>query len=58
MYVNQMGGNDDLVFAGTSRVLNEKGQCMVQAQPFVEEMVVFDLGGVHCPLPCLQEDIS
>ncbi|SFQ38887.1 NAD+ synthase [Caldicoprobacter faecalis] len=58
VYVNQVGGNDDLVFAGTSRVFDEKGQCMVQAQPFVEEMVVFDLGGVHCPLPCLQEDIS
>ncbi len=58
VYVNQVGGNDDLVFAGTSRVFNEQGQCVVQAQPFVEELAVFDSNDVGCSLPCPDEDIS
>lgn len=58
VYVNQVGGNDDLVFAGASRAFDGQGRCIAQAQPFVEEMVVFDSGGLHRPLPRPQEDIS
>lgn len=58
VYVNQVGGNDDLVFAGISRAFNELGQCMTYGQPFAEDMVVFDPTNVSCQLPGLQEDIS
>lgn len=58
VYVNQVGGNDDLVFAGTSSVFDTQGQCVGRVQPFVEDMMVFDLNDVHYPLPCLDEDIS
>lgn len=58
VYVNQVGGNDDLVFAGISRVFDGQGQCIAQARPFVEEMVLFDLNDVQQPLPPLREDIS
>jgi NAD+ synthase (glutamine-hydrolysing) len=40
--VNQVGGNDGLVFDGTSLVVGPKGNVVSQAASFVEDLVIFD----------------
>ncbi len=43
VYVNQVGGNDQLVFDGTSFVLNAEGEPLAQAPSFREEILVVDV---------------
>jgi NAD+ synthase len=38
MYLNQVGGQDDIVFDGASFVLNEKGKIVLHMPSFVEEI--------------------
>jgi NAD+ synthase (glutamine-hydrolysing) len=40
--VNQVGGNDSLVFDGSSIVLNAEGKIIAQASSFEEDMIYFD----------------
>jgi NAD+ synthase (glutamine-hydrolysing) len=40
--VNQVGGNDSLVFDGSSVVIGPDGEVVAQAASFAEDMVVFD----------------
>ncbi|MBZ5571146.1 MAG: NAD+ synthase [Acidobacteriia bacterium] len=40
--VNQVGGNDSLVFDGSSLVLNPKGEVIAQGKSFEEDLVCFD----------------
>jgi NAD+ synthase (glutamine-hydrolysing) len=40
--VNQVGGNDSLVFDGSSLVLNREGQVIAQGRSFEEDIVYFD----------------
>ena len=40
--VNQVGGNDSLVFDGSSIVLNREGQIIAQGCSFEEDLVFFD----------------
>ena len=40
--VNQVGGNDSLVFDGSSLVLNAAGEVVAQAQSFAEDLIFFD----------------
>jgi NAD+ synthase (glutamine-hydrolysing) len=40
--VNQVGGNDSLVFDGSSVVIGPDGEVVARAASFVEDMVVFD----------------
>ena len=40
--VNQVGGNDSLVFDGSSLVLNPKGEVIAQGKSFEEDLVYFD----------------
>jgi NAD+ synthase (glutamine-hydrolysing) len=40
--VNQVGGNDSLVFDGSSLVLNREGQVVAQGRSFEEDLVLFD----------------
>jgi NAD+ synthase (glutamine-hydrolysing) len=40
--VNQIGGNDSLVFDGSSIVLNAEGEIIAQASSFEEDLVYFD----------------
>jgi NAD+ synthase (glutamine-hydrolysing) len=42
--VNQVGGNDSLVFDGSSVVIAPNGDVMAQAASFKEDIVVFDTG--------------
>jgi NAD+ synthase (glutamine-hydrolysing) len=42
-YVNQVGGQDELVFDGASFVLSETGQLLAEAEAFAEDTLVVDL---------------
>lgn len=43
VYVNQVGGNDELVFDGRSCVFNKKGKLIAKAKSFVEDILIVDL---------------
>jgi NAD+ synthase (glutamine-hydrolysing) len=40
--VNQVGGNDSLIFDGSSLVLNPEGQVIAQGRSFEEDLICFD----------------
>jgi NAD+ synthetase len=42
VYVNHVGGNDQLVFDGSSMAFNARGELCVRARSFEEDLVVFD----------------
>jgi NAD+ synthase/NAD+ synthase (glutamine-hydrolysing) len=44
-YVNQVGGNDDLIFDGRSAVFDAQGRLFARARGFQEDVLVVDLGG-------------
>ena len=46
--VNQVGGNDSLVFDGSSLVIGPDGKVAARAASFVEDLIVFD---TDAPLP-------
>jgi NAD+ synthetase len=43
VYVNQVGGNDELVFDGNSMVMAADGSVLAQAKDFEEDLLVVDL---------------
>ncbi|MBM4054589.1 MAG: NAD+ synthase [Planctomycetes bacterium] len=43
IYVNQVGGNDELVFDGSSTVINAQGKLIAQAEAFEEDLVIVDI---------------
>ncbi|MFA7236491.1 MAG: NAD+ synthase [Phycisphaeraceae bacterium] len=43
VYVNQVGGNDELIFDGRSCVVDATGQLIAQAKGFEEDLLVVDL---------------
>src|SRR6185369_13131740 len=53
--VNQVGGNDNLVFDGSSLVLNANGDVIAQGKSFEEDLVYFDsdqlTGEIHEQIP-------
>jgi NAD+ synthetase len=59
MLVNQVGGNDDLLFDGHSFALSASGEIIAQAKGFEEDLIVVDLeqgkGDVR-PTPECDED--
>ncbi len=46
VYVNHVGGNDQLVFDGSSMAFNERGELAARAKSFEEDLVVFDTTGL------------
>jgi NAD+ synthase (glutamine-hydrolysing) len=42
VYVNQVGGNDDLIFDGRSVVVNRQGQVVTRAQAFQSDMLCIE----------------
>ena len=42
VYVNQVGGQDDLIFDGTSFVINNSGEVALQAPSFKEDLFIAD----------------
>ena len=47
IYVNQVGGNDSLVFDGTSFAMDAEGNVMASAASFREDLVVVDVAVNH-----------
>lgn len=51
VYVNQIGGNDDLLFDGTSFAIDQKGEIKTLCKDFEEDFAVYDLnsntGEIH-----------
>jgi NAD+ synthase (glutamine-hydrolysing) len=49
--VNQVGGNDSLIFDGSSMVLDKTGKIIAQAKSFAEDLILFDssqlTGDIH-----------
>jgi NAD+ synthetase len=52
---NQVGGNDSLVFDGSSLALDAHGELIAQAASFEEDLLVVDLSQA-APIPTPQED--
>ena len=48
--VNQVGGNDSLIFDGSSIVVNPDGNIIAQGRSFEEDLVYFDSGSQEKPL--------
>ncbi|PYV26168.1 MAG: NAD+ synthase [Acidobacteria bacterium] len=42
VYVNQVGGNDQLIFDGSSLAFNARGELCTRAKSFEEDLVIFD----------------
>jgi NAD+ synthetase len=61
IYVNQVGGNDSLVFDGGSLVIMPDGRIAAQAALFDEDLVLFDtetgLGEIH-PQPASEIEVA
>jgi len=43
IYVNQVGGNDQLVFDGSSFAINKNGEVIASARSFAEDLVLVDI---------------
>lgn len=56
VYVNQVGGNDQLVFDGSSFALNARGEVIASARSFGEDLVVADFDGPGAELHDSHED--
>jgi len=49
VYVNQVGGNDDLIFDGASLVLDAGGNVVARAKAFDEDLLVVDIEAGSTP---------
>ncbi|MDR3567113.1 MAG: NAD+ synthase [Syntrophobacteraceae bacterium] len=56
IYVNQVGGNDELIFQGHSMVWDEKGELLACGADFSEDLIIFDTEGGRRELPAPQSD--
>lgn len=50
--VNQIGGNDELIFAGCSCVIAPDGKIMGRAKAFAEDLLIVELSGEGTPARC------
>ena len=58
VYVNQIGGNDELVFDGSSMIYNADGQLILHGKTFEEDMIIYDTDKSYPSLSDWKEDIS
>ncbi|WP_434643695.1 NAD+ synthase [Thermoanaerobacterium thermosaccharolyticum] len=60
IYVNQVGGNDELIFDGNSFAINSNGDRVVNLRSFSEDIAFVDAENLDelKPLPEIKEDIS
>ncbi len=54
--VNQAGANDDLIFAGESSIVNEKGQTCARCNRFNEDLQVIDTKNMNAIKPQQPDD--
>lgn len=59
-YVNQVGGNDDLIFAGRSMAFGPDGTMLAQAPAFKEDLFMVDIGpdSDHASLPSPEDSFA
>ncbi|MEO5937188.1 MAG: NAD+ synthase [Terriglobales bacterium] len=43
LFVNQLGGNDSVIFDGSSMAIDPSGQVVARAHSFAEDLIMFDL---------------
>ncbi len=51
VFVNQIGGNDDLVFDGNSLVINAAGETVQRLRSFDSDLAIVDLDALPAPVP-------
>jgi NAD+ synthase (glutamine-hydrolysing) len=51
IYLNQVGGNDELVFDGSSLICNNRGELLYRAAAFEEELFYIDTDNLFHPAP-------
>jgi NAD+ synthase/NAD+ synthase (glutamine-hydrolysing) len=56
LFVNQVGGNDQLLFDGASTVFSADGRVLARAEDFVEDLIVFDTQRMHGDMHHLTEN--
>lgn len=56
VYVNLVGGNDSLIFDGSSCAFDASGRLAVRAKAFEEDLVLFDLAAPADPPPAEASD--
>ncbi len=56
VYVNQVGGNDELIFQGHSMIWDEKGHLRAAGADFAEDLIVCDTGGSTCEVHAADHD--
>jgi NAD+ synthase (glutamine-hydrolysing) len=47
IYVNQVGGNDELIFDGSSLVYNDRGELLYRAASFAEDLFYIESENLH-----------
>ncbi|HDL52666.1 MAG TPA: NAD+ synthase, partial [Proteobacteria bacterium] len=55
IYVNQVGGNDSLVFDGRSLVMDESGRVVALGKGFEEDMLLIDLLNLPSPVTSIPD---
>src|SRR5947207_1788229 len=55
VYVNQVGGNDELVFDGNSVVFDAQGKVIAHAKDFDEDLIFVEFSGTGCQ-PVLNQE--
>ena len=53
--VNQVGGNDSLVFDGSSLALAPSGEVIAQAASFSEDLIIMDTASFETSVPALED---
>ena len=56
--VNQVGGNGELIFDGSSMAFDQDGSLIHLGKTFEEDMLIFDTGIINGPLAVPEENIS
>jgi len=56
MIVNQVGGNDDLIFDGRSAAFDGQGRLFARAKGFAEDLLMVDLGDTSAGPGAIAED--
>ncbi len=58
VYVNQVGGNDELIFDGCSSVISPSGEVLGRAKSFEEDLLVIDTDGAGGRCEPVGEDMA
>jgi len=58
IYVNQVGGNDELIFDGASCAISPKGKLVARAASFAEDLLIVEAGGATARCQQLGDEMS